>query len=108
MDGPEDRVRRRYVGFRVSVEDGSVPDRKAMVEAMDGASRAMGLPDRRRLTVFTGHLGIAKCEHRELGAMVQALTSIDDVGGSPARVETLVSSGTIKKVKAHLGLDRRA
>ena len=108
MDGPAERVRKRYVGFRVDVEDGSVPDRKAMVEAMDGANRAMGLQDRRRLTVFTGRLGIAKCEHKELEAMVQALTSIDTVGGHPVRVETLVTSGTIKKVKEHLGLDRRA
>lgn len=107
MDGPAERVRKRYVGFRVDVEDGSVPDRKAMVEAMDAANRAMDLQDRRRLTVFTGRLGIAKCDHTELEAMVQALTSIDTVGGLPARVETLVTSGTIKKVKAHLGLDRR-
>jgi RNase P/RNase MRP subunit POP5 len=107
MNGTPERRRRRYVGFRVEVEGEGVPDRSAMVQAMDRASRAAGLPDRRRLTVFTGHLGIAKCEHLELEAMVRALASIDVVDGRPARVETLITSGTIKKVKGHLGLDAR-
>ena len=108
MEGSQRRERRRYVGFRVHVDGGPLPDRGAMVEAMDRASRAAGLPDRRRLTVFTGELGIAKCERGELEAMRGALESIDRVGDLPARVETLVSSGTIKKVKGHLGLDPRA
>jgi RNase P/RNase MRP subunit POP5 len=108
MEGPPRRERRRYVGFRVAVDGGPPPDRSAMVEALDRASRASGLPDRRRLTVFTGELGIAKCEHKELEAMRAALRSIDRIGGLSARVETLVSSGTIKKVKAHLGMDPRA
>ena len=96
------------MGFRVTVDGGPPPDRSAMVEAMDRASRAAGLPDRRRLTVFTGEVGIAKCEHLEQGAMISALASIEEIGGHPARVETLVTSGTIKKVKGHLGLDPRA
>jgi RNase P/RNase MRP subunit POP5 len=108
MEDAPRRERRRYVGFRVAVDDGPAPDRKAMVEAMDRASRAAGLPGRRRLTVFTGDLGIAVCEHLELETMLRAMGSIDEVGGLPARVETLVTSGTIKKVKAHLGLDPRA
>ena len=102
------RVRWRYVGFRISVEGDKPPDRKAMVEALDRVSNAAGLPQTRRLTVFTGELGIARCLHRERDAMVGALSSIDTVGGRPARVETLVTSGTIKKVKGHLGLDARA
>ena len=102
-----ERRRRRYVGFRVQVEGDALPDRRAMVEALDLVSRAAGLPDRRRLTVFDGETGIAKCGHLEQEAMVRALSSIDSVGGSPARVETVVTSGTIKKVKAHLGLDAR-
>ena len=108
MEGNQGRRRRRYVGFRVEVEGEGVPDRKAMVAALDRASRNAGLPDRRRLTVFTGHLGIAKCEHFEQEAMMRALGSIGVIAGRPARVETLVTSGTIKKVKAHLGLDARA
>ncbi len=98
----------RYIGFRVSVEGGPPPDRNAMVEAMDRAGRAAGLPEMRRLTVFDGGIGIARCLHTEREAMVTALTSIDAIGGLPARIDTLVTSGTIKKVKAHLGLDPRA
>ena len=89
MEDPLRKERRRYVGFRVTVEGGPAPDRSAMVEALDRASRASGLPDRRRLTVFTGDLGIAKCEHLELEAMVAALTSIREVGGIHAQVEGL-------------------
>jgi RNase P/RNase MRP subunit POP5 len=105
MDGPGEKERKRYVGFRVSIAQGPAPDRGEMVEALDRACRAAHLVDRKRLTVFTGELGIAKCLHREQRAMVRALRSIDSIGGRPATVETLVTSGTIKKVKAHLGPD---
>jgi RNase P/RNase MRP subunit POP5 len=105
MEGPAVRERKRYIGFRVSVSEGPPPDRKAMVGAMDAACRAVGLVDRKRLTAFSGNLGIAKCEHLEQGSMIRALNSIQSIGGRPATVETLVTSGTIKKVKAHLGPD---
>jgi RNase P/RNase MRP subunit POP5 len=103
MEGPAAKERKRYIGFRVSVAEGPPPDRRAMVEAMDEACRAARLPDRKRLTVFTGELGIAKCPHREQAAMLRAMASIDCIGGRAATVETLVTSGTIKKVKGHLG-----
>ncbi len=74
-----------------------------MVNALDTAARAAGLPDRRRLTVFNGTLGIARCGHLERDALVGALNTIDAVDGRRASVQTLVTSGTIKKVKAHLG-----
>ncbi len=105
MADPVARGRKRYVGFRVQVEEGPPPDRRTMVEALDRACRSHGLRDRKRLTVFTGELGIAKCEHTEVDDMLGALASIDHLGGTPAMVETLVTSGTIKKVKAHLRLD---
>jgi len=73
---------------------------------MDRACRAVQLPDAKRLTMFTGNLGIAKCEHSEVEAMVRALSSIDRIDERSASVETLVTSGTIKKVKGHLGLDK--
>jgi RNase P/RNase MRP subunit POP5 len=79
-----------------------------MVEALDRAVREAGLPDRRRLTVFTGTLGIATCGHDERDPIIAALSSIGLVDGRPARVTTLVTSGTIKNVKAHLGLDHRS
>ena len=79
-----------------------------MVRAIDIASRAAGLDDRKRLTVFTGDLGIVRCRHMEQEAMVECISSIREVDGRPARAETLITSGTIKKVKGHLGLDRDA
>ncbi len=100
--------RRRYVGFRVDMGEGPPPGRTEMVAALDAATRLAGLPDRRRLTVFTGVLGIARCTNLERDAMLTALGSIREVGGRMATVTTIVTSGTIKNVKAHLGLDRRS
>ncbi len=96
------------MGFRVTVDQGPAPDRRALVVSMDRACRAVNLRDAKRLTVFTGDLGIAKCEHSEAEALVRALSSIDRIDDRSASVETLVTSGTIKKVKGHLGLDRDA
>lgn len=107
MTGSASRPKWRYVGFHVHPEQGPPPDRRAMVEVLDRAFREARLEDRKRLTVFTGTVGIARCERSELDTMRRALASIDRVDGRPARVETVVTSGTIKKVKAHLGLDQR-
>lgn len=106
MDAQKARPRKRYIGFRLERDGGTVVQRAAMVEALDGATREVGLPDRRRLTVFTGDTGIVRCDQSEREAMMGALASIEEVDGRPARVVTLVTSGTIKKVKRHLGLDR--
>ena len=106
MGSPGRRPRKRYIGFRVEAERGPPVERTAMVDALDTATRRADLPDRRRLTVFTGDVGIVRCDQGEREAMIAALASIDRLDGRPARVETLVTSGTIKKVKGHLGLDR--
>ena len=106
MDDKKARPRKRYIGFRLEREGGGSVQRSSMVEAMDRATREVDLPERRRLTVFTGDMGIVRCEQREREAMMAALASIDEVDGRPVRVVTLVTSGTIKKVKTHLGLDR--
>ncbi len=107
MTGSASRPKWRYVGFRVLAEGGPPPDRRAMTDALDKVCGEAGLQERKRLTVFTGELGVARCERSELGPMRAALSSIGTIGGRSARVETLVTSGTIKKVKAHLGMDPR-
>jgi RNase P/RNase MRP subunit POP5 len=102
------RPRRRYVAFVVHVvSDGPgapapPPGREALTSALDAACEAAGLPRARRLTVFDGRRGIARCAHRELDALVAALRSIREAGGTTVRLETLATSGTIKKAKAHL------
>jgi RNase P/RNase MRP subunit POP5 len=106
MVDPRRSGRKRYIGFRVDMEQGPLPDRTQMVVALDRAVDQVGLPKKKRLTLFTGALGIARCDHREQADMVGALQAIHEVGGRGATVRTLVTSGTIKKVKAHLGLDR--
>jgi len=76
--------------------------REAMTSALDVACEAAGLPRGRRLTVFDGRMGIARCAHDERDALVAALRSIREAGGMAVTVETLAVSGTIKKAKAHL------
>jgi RNase P/RNase MRP subunit POP5 len=104
MPGDRPEGKRRYIGFSVEMEEGEPPGRGAMVTALDNAARTAGLQDSRRLTVFTGTLGIARCGHLVKDALVEALNTIDAIDGRHARVNTLVTSGTIKKVKAHLGI----
>lgn len=77
-----------------------------MVRALDEACNAEGLEPRRRLTVFTGSEGIVRCDQVEIDAILSALRSIKVVGGRPATVAPVVTSGTIKKVKSHLRLGR--
>ncbi len=102
-----ERPRRRYVAFTLEIPDvavtGPPPGREAMTAALDAACEAAGLPRVRRLTVFDGRRGIARCAHDERDVLVAALRSILAVGGAPARVVPLATSGTIKKAKAHLG-----
>jgi RNase P/RNase MRP subunit POP5 len=101
-NGPKER--KRYIGFRIEALEGDPPSRNEMVDALDEASRANGLPDRRRLTVFEGNMGIAKCLHEEQGDMTSALNGIGEVAGRRVNVTTVITSGTIKKVKGHLGI----
>jgi len=99
------RPRRRYVPFVVEVLGGAdcaPPGREAMTAALDAACGSAGLPRARRLTVFDGRRGIARCAHDERDALVAALRAVLEVGGTAVRIEPLATSGTIKKAKAHL------
>lgn len=68
---------------------------------MEAALRRVsrGLPDdaRPRLVRFTGTEGIVRCGHRAKERVIDALRSIRTVGGQHATVETLGTSGTIRK-----------
>jgi RNase P/RNase MRP subunit POP5 len=98
--------KQRYIGFKVEVPSEDLPPRPAMVEAIDRACDTAGLPTGRRLTVYDGQAGILKGTAKERDALLEALASITEIGGVQARVETVITSGTIKKVKGLLGFDR--
>ncbi len=77
-----------------------------MVEAIDRACDAVGLPRGRRLTAYDGRAGVLKGTAKERDALLVALGGITEIGGVQASVETVTTSGTIKKVKGLLGFDR--
>ncbi|HEX2022348.1 MAG TPA: Rpp14/Pop5 family protein [Candidatus Thermoplasmatota archaeon] len=93
----KDRVgRTRYVAFRVA--PGPV-SRHALGQA---------LPPAAKLTRFDGTHGIVRTSHRERDAVVEALRAVASVGGAPARVETLRTSGTIRGAARALPQDSPA
>ena len=106
MSPPARPKRQRYIGFTVEVASGEAPSRPSVVEAIDSACAASGLSRGRRLTVFDGRVGILKGTAHEKDALLEALRGITRIGGVQASVETVVSSGTIKKVKGLLGIGR--
>jgi RNase P/RNase MRP subunit POP5 len=90
------------VAFTVDSSGTGPPGREGFVDALDAACAAEGLPPSRRLTLYDGTTGIARCAHTELGGLVRALLSITTAGGAHVEVSTVATSGTIKKAKDHL------
>ena len=93
-----DRVgRTRYVAFRVA--QGAPVARAALAAALPAAAK---------LTRFDGTFGILRTSHRERDAVVEALRVPLRVGAGEARVETLATSGTIRKAAEALPPDAPA
>jgi ribonuclease P/MRP protein subunit POP5 len=95
----KDKVgRRRYIAFRVETE--SRPSRDEMAEAI---RRAAGPPEEGvegpRLVVWTPRGGLVRCAHTAKEQTIALLRGIDQVAGREARVETLGTSGTIRRAR---------
>jgi ribonuclease P/MRP protein subunit POP5 len=99
----KDRVgRNRYVAFRL--EGGEGATRGEMEGALREAARGLPVEARPELLRFAEGKGIVRCGHRHRDAVVEALRTIRSVGRQGARVETLGTSGTIRKaVEKYLG-----
>jgi len=67
--------------------------------ALMRAARATNLQDSFRITVYEGDFGILKVPHRFKDDAIEALSMVDSVSGTPAKVTTLRTSGTIKTLK---------
>lgn len=80
--------RPRYVAFRVDA--GAEPSFEEVVDAL----RARG--DDAWLVAFDGEQGIVRCPHTEQQATVDLLNGLDELGGEPADVATLGTSGTVR------------
>lgn len=81
-----DKVGRpRYVAFAL-VEGAPIPR-----PAMQGA-----LPEWARLTRFDGARGIARCPHTRRDDLVAHLLGLTRAGRGPVRIDTLLTSGTLR------------
>lgn len=97
--------RHRYIAFRLEPEEGRDG------EAGDG-SGTWTFGDlvrelRRRdeagwawLVAFDGRHGILRCPHTAKEESIALLSELDRVGDAPVRVETLGTSGTIRRCRA--------
>lgn len=90
-------VRWRYIAFRLEGERHF--QRNDFLAALLKAARNTNLQDSFRITVFEGDFGILKVPHRFKEDAIEALSSVEEVKGVPARVTTLKTSGTIKTLK---------
>jgi RNase P/RNase MRP subunit POP5 len=88
----------RYIAFRI---DGDEPfSRNDFLDAVLFASRKSRMGDSFRITVFENNFGILKVPHRLKEEAMKVLCSVDSIRGSPSKVTTLKTSGTIKTLKA--------
>ncbi len=87
----------RYIAFKI---DGAESlSRNDFLDAMLFTSRKSPLGDSFRITVFENNFGILKVPHRLKDEAIKVLGSVDSIRGSPSKVTTLRTSGTIKTLK---------
>lgn len=89
--------RTRYVAFRVA--QGAPVPRPAMAAA---------LPEWARLTRFDGTHGLVRCLHTQRDALLEAMGAIARAGNREVRVETIATSGTLRKAAESLPPDAPA
>ena len=87
----------RYIAFRI--EGGGPFARSDFLNSLLHASKGTTVRDSFRITVFEGDFGILKVSHRFKDDAIEMLTSVDSVEGTPCKVITLKTSGTIKTLK---------
>lgn len=81
--------RTRYVAFRLS-------------DPVSRAALSAALPVAAKLTRFDGTFGILRTTHRDRDALLAVLKSPLVVGSKEVRVETLTTSGTLRKAASAL------
>ena len=87
----------RYIAF--SIEGGTKVARNDFLQALISASRNTPLSNSFRITVFEGDFGILKVPHLLKDEAIRVLQTVDSVFGTPCKVVTLKTSGTIRTLK---------
>ena len=103
MPARKTKARKRYIAFRVHAT--WEISRKEFIAAIRRNVNEKNQWERVMpwLTVFENNQGILRCMHTAKDEAVEILNSIEyiDKGKEKVRVETLGTSGTIKKAKLH-------
>jgi len=87
----------RYIAF--TIESAVAISRNDFLDALLFTSRNSPMGDSFRITVFENNFGILKVPHRLKEEAIKVLGSVEAVRGSPSKVTTLKTSGTIKTLK---------
>ena len=98
--------RRRYIVFTIDAPRNI--ERWELIKEFQREASRMGLDQesegRPWLTAFQDNRGILRCSHTDKDTAIEMLQSVTEVGEERLKVtiETLVTSGTIKKAKESL------
>lgn len=92
--------RKRYIIFRVNAE--RTLSRKDLEKAILSSFRMKGPIQsiRPKLISFDGEVGILSCLHTGKEGAIEVLTAITHVGDMDVKIETVKTSGTIRKARA--------
>jgi RNase P/RNase MRP subunit POP5 len=93
----EKRGRRRYVAFEVTSEE--LLSAETLLSALKSLSGGKKAP---KLIQFDGHLGVVRCDLRDLAWTKGLLVSVGSRLGPSIR--TLSTSGTLRALRERLGL----
>ena len=96
--------RPRYVAFRIEAPK-PLP-RKAVAAGLRAAAKALALPEALapQLTRYAWPHGIVRVEHTEAARTRALLGALRDLDGTPVKVETLSTSGTLLALTTRLGV----
>ncbi len=104
MPGKNKKTRKRYIAFKIHAS--RTITRKEFIAAIRSSVSDRNSWDRIKpwLTTFEDNCGILRCTHIAKDEALLLLSSIDVVGREriPIKVETIYTSGTIKKAKGKI------
>jgi len=94
----KDRVgRQRYIAFRV--ESRRTPSQTDLADALRAAAAALPAESRPRLVLWRDGQGLVRCPHTAKEPTIALVRGITAVGGQAVTVQTLGTSGTIRRAR---------